>query len=145
MRANAASTCVASVAGLLPAAIRPAVKHASPISAASTAVAGPLPLAGALFAPAVTVVNLMTLDGSRESQRPYRGREAAVGYFRQVQELMPERELRDLRVTTAGDTVLVQFNGDFRTADGRPYRNVHVFRFDWRDGLLVSLEACRRR
>jgi ketosteroid isomerase-like protein len=93
-----------------------------------------------LFDPDVTVVNLMTLDGSQDSQRPHRGRDQAAAYFRQVDELMPQRELRDLRVTTAGDTVFVQFNGDFRTADGRPYRNVYVFRFDWRDGRITSLE-----
>lgn len=93
-----------------------------------------------LFDPDVRVVNLMTLDGSQDPGPGHRGRDAAVAYFRQVDELMPHRERRDVRVTAAGDTVFVQFNGDFRTADGRPYRNVYLFRFDWRDGLLTSLE-----
>jgi ketosteroid isomerase-like protein len=34
----------------------------------------------------------------------------------------------------------VQSNGDFVTADGRPHRNVYVFRFDWRDGKIASWE-----
>jgi ketosteroid isomerase-like protein len=93
-----------------------------------------------LFDPDVTVVNLITLDGSQEPRPPHQGRDAAVAYFRQIDGMMPEREMRDLRVTAAGDTVFVQFNGDFRTAEGRPYRNVYVFRMDWRDGRLVSLE-----
>jgi ketosteroid isomerase-like protein len=93
-----------------------------------------------LFDPDTTVVNRITLDGSQEPRLAHRGREEAVAYFRQITELMPRRELRDLRLTAAGDTVFVQFDGDFRTADDRPYRNVYVFRFDWRDGLLVSLE-----
>lgn len=93
-----------------------------------------------LFDPDVTVVNRITLDGSQEPRLAHKGRDLAVAYFRQIDEMMPERELRDLRLTAAGDTVFVQFDGDFRTADGRPYRNVYVFRFDWRDGLLAALE-----
>ena len=93
-----------------------------------------------LLDPDVTLVNLMTLDGSQDPGPGHVGRDQVLGYFRTVNELMPRRELRDLRVTEAGDTTFLQFNGDFRTADGRPYRNVYVFRLDWRDGRLATIE-----
>lgn len=93
-----------------------------------------------LLDPDVTLVNLMTLDGSQDPGPGYRGREQVVGYFRVVEELMPRRELLDLRVTETDDTTFLQFNGDFTTADGRPYRNVYVFRLDWRDDRLTAIE-----
>jgi ketosteroid isomerase-like protein len=48
----------------------------------------------------------------------------------------------DRRITAAADraTTFVQARGDFVTADGRPYQNVYVFRFDWSDGKIVSWE-----
>jgi ketosteroid isomerase-like protein len=48
----------------------------------------------------------------------------------------------DQRVSVVADgrTSFVQANGDFTTADGRPYNNVYVFRLDWRDGRVVSGE-----
>ena len=48
----------------------------------------------------------------------------------------------DRRITVSADgaTTFVQARGDFLTTDGRPYRNVYVFRFDWRAGTIVSWE-----
>ncbi|WP_460523375.1 nuclear transport factor 2 family protein [Flindersiella endophytica] len=37
-------------------------------------------------------------------------------------------------------STFVQTNGDFQTRDGRPYRNVYVFRFDWRGGRMKAWE-----
>jgi ketosteroid isomerase-like protein len=47
----------------------------------------------------------------------------------------------DRRVSLVdGDTTFVQTNGDFLTVDGYAYRNVYVFRFDWRDEKMISWE-----
>jgi ketosteroid isomerase-like protein len=48
----------------------------------------------------------------------------------------------DLRVSSTADgrSSFVQFDGDFRTADGRPYRNVYIWRLDWHRGQLTTLE-----
>jgi ketosteroid isomerase-like protein len=48
----------------------------------------------------------------------------------------------DRRITASASraTTFVQARGDFVTADGRPYQNVYVFRFDWRNGKIMSWE-----
>jgi ketosteroid isomerase-like protein len=98
------------------------------------------PTLEALLDPDVTVTMPLTFDGTLAKGPVHVGREAVLGYFHDINKLMPRRELRDLRLTDAGDTVFLQFNGDFTTADGRPYRNAYVFRLDWRDGLLTTIE-----
>ena len=40
----------------------------------------------------------------------------------------------------SSSTRFVQARGDFVAVDGRPYQNVYVFRFDWRQGKIVSWE-----
>lgn len=37
-------------------------------------------------------------------------------------------------------STFVQTNGDFQTRDGRSYRNVYVFRFDWQNGKMAAWE-----
>jgi ketosteroid isomerase-like protein len=94
----------------------------------------------ALLDPDVTVTMPLTFDGTPAQGPVHVGKEAVLGYFHDINELMPRRELHDLRLTAAGDTVFLQFNGEFTTADGRPYNNSYLFRLDWRDGLLTAVE-----
>jgi ketosteroid isomerase-like protein len=65
-----------------------------------------------------------------------------MGYFGTVFAGMGRIEFTDVRVSVAagGRTSFVQADGDFTTADGRPYRNVYVLRFDWRGGRIVGGE-----
>jgi len=60
--------------------------------------------------------------------------------LRAISELMRSARLIDRRIMVWADgaTTFVQARGDFVIAAGRPYQNVYVFRFDWRDGKIVS-------
>ncbi|MEX5632485.1 nuclear transport factor 2 family protein [Parafrankia sp. FMc2] len=90
----------------------------------------------------VTLVQPMSFTGAPEPAIRFSGRDEVIGYFRQVFAAMGRISFVDERITVGagGDTVFVQANGDFTGADGGPYRNVYLFRFDWRDGRLVSGE-----
>jgi ketosteroid isomerase-like protein len=44
-------------------------------------------------------------------------------------------------VTDRGTVSFVEADGDFTTADGRPYRNVYVMRFEWTpDGRILRAD-----
>jgi ketosteroid isomerase-like protein len=83
----------------------------------------------------------MTIGGD-EADQPARGREAFGSRLGSISELMRSASFTSRRITVSADqaTTFVQTRGDFVTADGRPYRNVYVFRFDWRDGRIASWE-----
>ncbi len=81
-------------------------------------------------------------SGRAEDGEPARGRQAFGSRLGSISGLMRSARFIDRRITASADTTttFVQTKGDFVTADGRPYRNVYVFRFDWRDGKIVSWE-----
>jgi len=81
-------------------------------------------------------------SGRAQDSEPARGREAFGSQLGSISGLMRSAKFIDRRITASADTTttFVQTNGDFVTADGRPYRNVYVFRFDWRDGKITSWE-----
>jgi ketosteroid isomerase-like protein len=81
-------------------------------------------------------------SGRAGDSAPARGREAFGSRLGSISGLMRSAKFTDRRITASADntTTFVQANGDFVTADGRPYRNVYVFRFDWRDGKIMSWE-----
>ncbi len=83
----------------------------------------------------------LSSDGSQDGE-PARGREAFGSRLGSIGALMKSARFIDRRITASADatTTFVQANGDFVTTDDRPYRNVYVFRFDWRDGKIVSWE-----
>jgi ketosteroid isomerase-like protein len=80
--------------------------------------------------------------GSAGDGAPARGRSAFGSRLGSISGLMKSARFTDRRITACADTgtTFVQARGDFVTADGRPYQNVYVFRFDWRDGKIVSWE-----
>jgi len=80
--------------------------------------------------------------GPTEDSEPARGREAFGSRLGSISELMRSARFTDRRITASADTAttFVQARGDFVTVDGRPYQNVYVFRFDWREGKIVSWE-----
>jgi ketosteroid isomerase-like protein len=65
-----------------------------------------------------------------------------VGYFRAIHQVMPVTTMVDLRISViaGGRSSFVQFDGDFTTADGRPYRNVYIWRVDWKHGHMTTIE-----
>ncbi len=80
--------------------------------------------------------------GSAGDGEPARGLRAVGSRLASISGLMRSARFIDRRITASADaaTTFVQARGDFVTADGRPYQNVYVFRFDWRDGKIVSWE-----
>jgi ketosteroid isomerase-like protein len=82
------------------------------------------------------------MSGADGDSAPARGLEAFVSRLGSIGGLMRSARFTDRRVTVSADeaTSFVQARGDFVTADGRPYRNTYVFRFDWHDGKVVSWE-----
>ena len=87
-----------------------------------------------------SLTNTLPLSGIREEAVTFEGKEQILGYIQQVFTMMGDIAFSDVQVTVSADgrTSFVQANGDFTTADGRPYRNVYMFRYDWRDGRMVK-------
>jgi ketosteroid isomerase-like protein len=83
----------------------------------------------------------MSVGGGADTE-PARGREAFGSRLGAITRLMRSARFTDRRITASADgaTTFVQTKGDFLTTDGRPYRNVYVFRFDWLRGKIVTWE-----
>lgn len=84
----------------------------------------------------------MSFSGNAEDADPAQGRDAFGSRLGSISGLMRSARFIDRRMTVSADgaTTFVQTRGDFLTIDGRPYRNVYVFRFDWLDDKIVSWE-----
>ena len=84
----------------------------------------------------------MSASGDADDDEPARGREAVGSRLGEIGAMMRSARFGDRRITVSADggTTFVQTRGEFRTADDRPYRNVYVFRLDWRDDKIVSWE-----
>jgi len=97
---------------------------------------------GRMLHPDVVWSALMTASGEAGDAERAEGLAAFQNRVNSIAALHRSARFADRRVTTSADglTTFVQTQGDFRTTDGRPYRNVYVFRFDWRDGRIVSWE-----
>ena len=97
---------------------------------------------GRMLHPDIVWSVLMTASGEAGDVERVEGLAAFAGRVKSIGALNRSARFADRRVTASADglTTFVQTQGDFRTTDGRPYRNVYVFRFDWRDGRIVSWE-----
>lgn len=97
---------------------------------------------GRMLHPDVVWRALMTASGDAGDAERVEGIAAFQGRVNGIAALHRSARFADRRVTASADgmTTFVQTQGDFRTTDDRPYRNVYVFRFDWRDGRIVSWE-----
>jgi ketosteroid isomerase-like protein len=97
---------------------------------------------GGMLHPEVTWSTPMTASGDPGDAERIEGLAAFAARVRSIGALHRSARFADRRVTVSADglTTFVQTQGDFRTTDGKPYRNVYVFRFDWRDGRIVSWE-----
>jgi ketosteroid isomerase-like protein len=84
----------------------------------------------------------MALSGNRDDAARFVGKDQVLGYIDQLFTGMSVVDFNQVRVTSSdsGRTTFVQANGDFVTADGRPYKNVYIFRYDWKDGRLQAAE-----
>ncbi|WP_435111784.1 nuclear transport factor 2 family protein [Nocardiopsis synnemataformans] len=104
--------------------------------------AGDLAALTALVHPEAVLVQPFSFSGAQEPEARLEGAEEVLGYLRQVTENFAHVRFRevDVSVTDDGTTAFVQADGDFTTADGRPYRNVYVLRVDWREGLVAHID-----
>jgi ketosteroid isomerase-like protein len=78
------------------------------------------------------------VQGANDASQNWSGLEAAAANyeaaFREIEDLV----YRDLDVTPAADgtVAFVETVGDMQMANGRPYKNRYIFRFDVRDGKI---------
>ncbi|MEV0824982.1 nuclear transport factor 2 family protein [Nonomuraea rubra] len=84
----------------------------------------------------------LSFSGASEPAGHFAGKEQILGYVDSVLTNFRKVRFTDLRVSVTGQgrTSFVQANGDFVTADGRPYRNVYIYRFDWKNGRMVHTD-----
>ncbi|PXY37736.1 nuclear transport factor 2 family protein [Prauserella flavalba] len=89
----------------------------------------------------VTLTHPITFSGNQEPDGAYVGRAQVAGYFQQVADTMGRIEFTGERISVmaGGETSIVEAKGDFLTADGRPYRNVYLFRLDWERGRIADV------
>jgi ketosteroid isomerase-like protein len=89
----------------------------------------------------VTWSTQMSATGGQDVEAIH-GLDACGDRLMEIGGLMRSAKFADRRITVSADgtTSFVQSNGDFVTADGRPYRNVYVFRFDWVGDKILAWE-----
>ncbi len=90
----------------------------------------------------VTWTAPMTATGDPDDAESFEGRDEFRAHVRELSGMISSARFVDRRVTASADgaTTFVQTRGDFRTKTGGPYRNVYVFRFDWRNGRIACWE-----
>jgi ketosteroid isomerase-like protein len=96
----------------------------------------------AMTADQAVLQHALALSGDRDEAARFVGKEQVMGYIGGVFTMFGTINFTDVRVTVSADgrSSFVQANGDFTTADGRPYLNVYLFRYDWQNGQAVSIE-----
>ncbi|MFC7101106.1 nuclear transport factor 2 family protein [Nonomuraea rubra] len=84
----------------------------------------------------------LSFSGGPEPADHFVGKKQILGYVTNVLTNFQKIRFTDMRisVTEHGNTSFVQANGDFTTADNRSYRNVYVYRFDWKNGRMVHTD-----
>ncbi|MFF0726188.1 nuclear transport factor 2 family protein [Streptomyces sp. NPDC004134] len=84
----------------------------------------------------------LSFTGNREDAARFTGKDQVLGYVQGVFKTMGKIDFTGVRVSTTpdGNTSFVQAAGNFTTADGRPYENDYIFRYDWKNGRLVHIE-----
>ncbi len=84
----------------------------------------------------------LSFSGAPEPAGQFANKEEILGYVNNVFTNFQRIRFADVRisVTANGKTSFVQAKGDFLTVDGRSYRNVYIYRFDWRNGRMVRTE-----
>lgn len=97
---------------------------------------------GEMLDPDVVWSAPMSATGDANDVEAAQGIEAFASRLASIGRLNREARFTERRVTPSSDgaTTFVQTRGDFLTADGRPYRNVYVFRFDWKGDRILSWE-----
>lgn len=100
------------------------------------------PAVAEMLHPDVTWTAPMTTTGDPDDAESVAGRDAFLAHLATLSSMIDRAQFVERRTTvnTSRTTTFVQTRGDFRTRAGQPYRNTYVFRFDWRDNHILSLE-----
>ncbi|TMR10215.1 hypothetical protein ETD86_40550 [Nonomuraea turkmeniaca] len=93
----------------------------------------------ALLDPNATLTIPLSFTGRKEDAARFTGKEQVLGYVKNALAAFGRIDFVNVNVTVSeeGNTSFVQADGDFTTADGRSYRNVYVYAFEWRNGRMV--------
>jgi ketosteroid isomerase-like protein len=82
----------------------------------------------------------LSFSGRHEDAARFTGQVEVLEYVKSAFTIMGRIDFVNVRVsvTADGKSSFVQADGNFTTADGRPYANVYVYHFEWRDGRMVK-------
>ena len=95
----------------------------------------------ALFADNIVYTFPLPASGAQENWFVYEGKQATVEYQRKTLDAFSQLKMRDMQVAVSedGDMVFVEARGDYISKDGKPYRNVYIFKFALEDGKIVKV------
>ena len=95
----------------------------------------------ALFADNIVYTFPLPASGAQENWFVYDGKLATVEYQRKTLEAFSQLTMRNKQFTISedGNTLFVESLGDYITKDGRPYKNVYIFKFVVEDGKIVKV------
>ena len=95
----------------------------------------------ALFADHIVYIFPLPASGAQENWFVYDGKEATVEYQRKTLDAFSQLKMHDVQITIGNDgaTVFVESRGDYVSKDGKPYRNVYVFKFVLEAGRIAKV------
>ena len=73
--------------------------------------------------------------------RVFTGKQQVLAYFESAGQFIPSVSFveTDITLSNDGDTAFVETRGEMVLADGRPYRNLYVWRLDFEDGQISEI------
>ena len=92
----------------------------------------------ALFADKVVYTFPLPASGAQENWFVYEGKQATVEYQRKTLDAFSQLKMREVQITVSddGETVFVESQGDYVSKEGKPYKNVYIFKFVLEDGKI---------
>ena len=95
----------------------------------------------ALFADNIAYIFPLPASGAQENWFVYNGKDATVEYQRKTLDAFSPLKMRDMQVTIGADgtTVFVESKGDYVSKEGKPYKNVYIFKFVLESDKIVKV------
>ena len=94
----------------------------------------------ALFADNIVYTFPLPASGAQENWFVYDGKDATVEYQRKTLDAFSQLKMRDMQITVGEDgvTVFVESRGDYVSKEGKPYKNLYIFKFVLEAGKIVK-------
>jgi ketosteroid isomerase-like protein len=91
--------------------------------------------------PQASVVLPMTFSGNSAPEMQFEGKDAVLGYLRQVLTRMAQIRFTDHKLSVVNDGSVLFFEaiGDFITTTNALYKNVYVLKFELQDNKIVHI------